>query len=184
MNKHIVKHIVGVFVVPRFPSKSGLIHKHIVKTYRGENGEHYCESADAYQEVAALGSTGWHGDRHDNGAAALHIRTTYGLMILLATDATGTCTWLPTPVWVNSVQIKHRRICKSQKSVFSPQFQVLEPRHTVKPPSLHTHQLGACHLPPPLPARESSLVRRQVDQRGSSILSRLSCSLVPPRYPK
>jgi hypothetical protein len=29
MNKHIVKHIH--FVVPRFPSKSGLIHKHIVK---------------------------------------------------------------------------------------------------------------------------------------------------------
>ena len=40
--EHIVKHtFVGlsghIFVVPRFPSKSGLIHKHIVKhreTYR------------------------------------------------------------------------------------------------------------------------------------------------------
>ena len=54
----------------------------------------------------------------------------------------------------------------------------------VTPPPLRTRKLGACHLSPPLPARKSPLVWRQVDQRGSGILRRLRCPLVPPRYPK
>jgi hypothetical protein len=56
MNKHIVKQAClpgHIFVVPRFPSKSGLIHKHIVKHIRANisYGVDQCPAALAASPV-------------------------------------------------------------------------------------------------------------------------------------
>jgi RecA/RadA recombinase len=54
MNKHIVKHIVCVHQTNQYPSKSGLMNKRIVKTYRETMRKHIVKHNMRLESVSFL----------------------------------------------------------------------------------------------------------------------------------